>query len=118
VWFAEINWTLLFTKVKLGTKFTGLPKYPQVRRDLALVVDSTVRYEQIRELAFQAERKLLREVNVFDVYHSEKLGAGKKSLAVSFILIDENKTLTDKQIDQVMEKLIAAFGNKLGAVLR
>ena len=118
VWFAEINWNAVFQKARPTAKFAELPKYPQVRRDLALVLDSSVRYEQVRELAFQVERKLLREVNVFDVYVSDKLGAGKKSLAVSFILMDESKTLTDKQIDQVMEKLISAYRNKFGAVLR
>lgn len=118
VFYAEINWDVVLKKVHLNVKFEELPKYPSVRRDLALVVDHSVRYEHIRSLAYVVERKLLKSVNIFDVYVSDKLGEGKKSLAVSFILQDETKTLTDKQIDQVMEKLISAFEKKLGAVLR
>ncbi len=118
VWYAELNWDVILRKVQLTVKYQELTKYPQVRRDLALVVDLSVRYEHIRSLAYQVERKLLKEVNIFDVYTSDKLGTGKKSLAVSFILQDETKTLADKQIDQVMEKLIIAFEKKLGAVLR
>ncbi len=118
VFYAEINWDVVLKKVHLNVKFEELPKYPSVRRDLALVVDHSVRYEHIRSLAYVVERKLLKSVNIFDVYTSDKLGEGKKSLAVSFILQDETKTLTDKQIDQVMEKLISAYEKKLGAVLR
>jgi phenylalanyl-tRNA synthetase beta chain len=118
VFYGELTWDLLLRKSNLNVKFQDLPRFPLVRRDLALVVEHSVHYEQIRELAFQVERKLLKAVNAFDVYTSEKLGPGKKSLAVSFILQDENKTLTDKQIDQVMAKLISAYQQKLGAVLR
>ncbi len=118
IWYAELNWDVILKKVHLNVKFEEIPKYPWVRRDLALVVDHAVRYEHIRTLAYQVERKLLKSVNIFDVYTSDKLGEGKKSLAVSFILQDENKTLTDKQIEQVMEKLITAFEKKFGAVLR
>lgn len=118
VWYAEINWDVVMRKVQLNVKFQELPKYPLVRRDLALVVDRSIHYEDIRSLAYVVERKLLKEVNIFDVYTSDKFGADKKSLAVSFILQDENKTLTDKQIEQVMEKLQTAFEKKLGAVLR
>ncbi|MFA6128486.1 MAG: phenylalanine--tRNA ligase subunit beta [Bacteroidales bacterium] len=118
VWFAEINWDVILGKASLSAKFQELPKYPLVRRDFALVVDQSVRYEDIRSLAYLVERKLLKDVNIFDVYTSDKLGQDKKSLAISFILQDENKTLTDKQIEQVMEKLQTAFEKKLGAVLR
>ncbi|TSA38958.1 MAG: phenylalanine--tRNA ligase subunit beta [Porphyromonadaceae bacterium] len=118
VWYAELNWDIILRKVQLNVKFQELAKYPLVRRDLALVVDNSIRYEHIRSLACLVERKLLKEVNIFDVYTSEKLGSDKKSLAVSFILQDENKTLTDKQIEQVMEKLRIAFEKQLGAVLR
>ncbi len=118
VWFAELSWDGILRKTKLAVKFGELAKYPQVRRDLALVVDHTVHYEQIRSLAFAVERKLLKDVNLFDVYLSDKLGAGKKSLAVSFILQDETKTLADKQIELVMEKLVKAYEQKLGAILR
>jgi len=118
VWYAELNWDVILRKVQLNVKYQELAKYPLVRRDLALVVDHSIRYEHIRSLAYLVERKLLKEVNIFDVYTSEKLGPDKKSLAVSFILQDENKTLTDKQIEQVMEKLVTAFEKKFGAVLR
>jgi phenylalanyl-tRNA synthetase beta chain len=118
VWFAEINWDETLRKTRLQAKYQELPKYPWVRRDLALVVDRAVKYDEIRTLAFQVERKILKEVNLFDIYESDKLGTDKKSMAVSFILMDENKTLTDKQIDQVMSGLIAAFEKKLGATLR
>lgn len=118
VWYAELNWDAILRRIQIKVKFQELAKYPLVRRDLALVVDHTVRYEHIRSLAYSTERKLLKEVNIFDVYASEKLGSDKKSLAVSFILQDESKTLTDQQIEQVMEKLIGAFEKKLGAVLR
>ena len=118
VFYAEINWDELLRKTRMNVRFQELPKYPSVRRDLALVVDQSVKYEEIRSLAFMVERKLLREVNLFDLYVHEKLGPGKKSLAVSFILLDESKTLTDKQIDHVMSGLISAFEKKLGAALR
>jgi phenylalanyl-tRNA synthetase beta chain len=118
VFYAEINWDELLRKTRMNVRFQELPKYPWVRRDLALVVDQSVKYEEIRSLAFMVERKLLKEVNLFDLYVHEKLGQGKKSLAVSFILLDESKTLTDKQIDHVMSGLISAFEKKLGAALR
>lgn len=115
VWFAEINWDLLLSKANFEIRVKELPRFPWVRRDLALVVDHQISYEQIRTLAFKTERKLLREVNVFDVYTSEKIGTDKKSLAVSFILQDENKTLTDKQIEETMGRLFRAFQEQFGA---
>ena len=105
VWFAEINWDILLRKVNLQVKFQELPKYPWVRRDLALMVDQSVTYDQIRSLALLVERKLIREVNLFDVYVSDKLGPGKKSMAISFILQDENKTLIDNAIDSLMKNI-------------
>lgn len=118
VWYAELHWDLLIKLSNLKVTFQELPRYPWVRRDLALVVDKSIRFEQVKSLAFMVERKLLKDVNLFDIYTSDKLGEGKKSLAVSFILQDENKTLTDKQIDQVMSALVSAYEKKLGAVLR
>jgi len=88
-----------------------------VRRDLALLIDKSVKYNQVEELAFNTEKKLLKEVNLFDVYEGEKLG-NKKSYAVSFTLMDKEATLTDKQIDSVMDKLISNYKEKLGAELR
>ena len=95
-----------------------MPKFPEVRRDLALLIDTAISYAQIEELAFQTEKKLLKAVNLFDVYEGEKLEAGKKSYAVSFIIQDENSTLEDKQIEKIMDKLISTFKEKLGAAIR
>jgi phenylalanyl-tRNA synthetase beta chain len=97
--------------------YNEVPKFPSVRRDLALLIDKTVPYGEIESLAYATERKLLQEVNLFDIYEDQKLG-NRKSLAVSFMLLSEQATLTDKQIDSVMEKLLTAFREKLGAELR
>ncbi len=100
------------------TLFAELPKYPEVRRDLALLLDKPVRFTQIRELAGKVERKLLRSVDLFDVYEGKGVPEGKKSYAVSFILRDDEKTLNDKQIDKIMQRLIFTFEKELGATLR
>lgn len=118
VFYAQFNWAVLlkaFKKVKV--QFTELPLYPSVRRDLALLLDRSVKYEQLKSLALNTEKKLLKEVNLFDVYEGEKLG-NKKSYALSFILQSEDATLTDKQIEKVMEKLIENYKNTFGAELR
>jgi phenylalanyl-tRNA synthetase beta chain len=118
VYYAFINWEVLlksFKKQKIA--FSEVPKYPSVQRDLALLIDKSVKYHQIEELAFANEKKLLTEVNLFDIYEDEKLG-NKKSYAVSFTLQNREATLTDKQIDAVMEKLIKAYKTNLGAELR
>jgi phenylalanyl-tRNA synthetase beta chain len=88
-----------------------------VRRDLALLLNENIKYSEVEELALSTEKKLLKEVNLFDIYSDAKLG-GKKSYAVSFMLQDNAATLTDKQIDAVMEKLVKGFKEKLGAELR
>ena len=90
----------------------------KARRDLALLLDKEVKFTDIKDLAYKSERKLLKKVSLFDVYEGEKLGANKKSYAVSFILQDENKTLTDKQIDKIMNNFIRVFEKELGAVIR
>ncbi len=95
-----------------------LPKYPEVRRDLALLLDSSVSFAQLRSLAFSTERKLLKEVSLFDVYEGDKLPEGKKSYALSFVLCDPAQTLVDQQIDKTMNALIQAFEQKLGAKIR
>jgi phenylalanyl-tRNA synthetase beta chain len=118
VFYANINWEVLvklFSKQKIV--FEELSKFPSVRRDLALLLDKSVKYQQVEELAYNTEKKLLKDVNLFDVYENEKLG-DKKSYAVSFTLINEEATLTDKQIDTVMDKLIKNYKEKLGAELR
>ncbi|MEQ3655805.1 MAG: phenylalanine--tRNA ligase subunit beta, partial [Dokdonia sp.] len=98
--------------------FTPIPKYPEVRRDLSLLLDTDISFDQIQALAKQTEKQLLKDVNLFDVYQGSNLPEDKKSYALSFVLQDENKTLTDKQIDKVMHKLQQRFEKELGASLR
>ena len=95
-----------------------MPKFPAVKRDLALLLNKEVSFKEIYKLSFQSEKTVLKEVDLFDVYEGGKLPEGKKSYAVSFVLQDENKTLTDKQIDKIMKKLQATFEKNLEAVLR
>jgi phenylalanyl-tRNA synthetase beta chain len=119
VYYAELNWTALMKVVrKQKVEFTDIPKYPAVSRDLALLIDQNVEFAQIEEVARQTERKLLKKVELFDVYEGDKLPAGKKSYAVNFILQDAEKTMGDKQIDAIMQKLIANLKKQLGAELR
>jgi len=101
-----------------NTTFTDIPRYPEVRRDLALLLSKDVRFSAIRDLAFRTERKLLRKVGLFDVYEGKGIPDDKKSYAVSFILRDDEKTLQDNQIDRIMQKLINIFEKELGARLR
>lgn len=118
VFFADLQWNNLLSLLNSTVKYKEIPKYPEVRRDLALVLDNSRTFEEIRKLAFHVEKRFLKSINLFDVFESEKLGPGKKSYAVSFALQDERKTLTDKQIDKIMKSLISAFEQKLGAKLR
>ena len=119
VYFAELNWTQLMKATRKNeVLFTDIPKHPAVSRDLALLVDNGVEFAQIEQVARQTEKKLLKQVELFDVYEGKNLPAGKKSYAVNFILQDEEKTMNDKQIDAIMQKLIAQLTSKLGAQLR
>lgn len=119
VLYADIAWKTVLNLVKNNTVlFKDIPKFPVVKRDLALLVDENVSYKEINELAINAEKSLLKSMNLFDVYVGDKLPNGKKSYAVSFTLQDENRTLTDKQIDKTMQKLQKTFEAKLGAELR
>jgi len=119
VYFAELNWTQLMKATKKNeVTFTEIPKHPAVSRDLALLVDNSVEFAQIEQIARQSEKKLLKKVELFDVYEGDKLPAGKKSYAVNFILQDIEKTMNDKQIDAIMQKLIANLKKQLGAELR
>ena len=119
VYFAELNWTQLMKATrKAQVLYTEIPKHPAVSRDLALLVDSTVEFAQIEQIARQSEKKLLKSVELFDVYEGKNLPAGKKSYAVNFILQDEEKTMNDKQIDAIMQKLIANLKKQLNAELR
>jgi len=119
VLYANFNWeNVLKVGGKSQIKVSVLPKFPAVKRDFALLLDEAVTFNEIYNLAFQAEKKLLKEVDLFDVYEGDKLEKGKKSYAVSFLLQDENKTLEDKQIDKIMKKLQQTFEKNVGATLR
>ena len=119
VYAAEVCWDVLFKAIKgLKVRYAELPRYPEVRRDLALVVDENQNYATLRQIAFRTEKRLLKKVGLFDVYKGDKLPEGKKQYALSFILQDTEKTLTDKMVDSVMERLLAAFTKEAGAVLR
>ena len=117
--FADLQWEAIL-QLAQGHKvvYKEIAKYPEVRRDLALLIDEQISFAQIHQLAFQTEKSLLKSVNLFDVYQGDKLPKDKKSYAVSFILQDENKTLTDKQIEKTMTHLQTAFKEQLGAELR
>ncbi|MFN4027062.1 MAG: phenylalanine--tRNA ligase subunit beta [Flavobacterium sp.] len=118
VFYADFNWNLILKLIGSKIKFTDIPKYPEVRRDLALLVDETVAFDAIYNIARQTEKSLLKAVNLFDVYQGKNLPEGKKSYAVSFTLQDSSKTLTDEQIDKIMSKLLKNMENELGASLR
>ncbi|MGI9546941.1 MAG: phenylalanine--tRNA ligase subunit beta, partial [Flavobacteriaceae bacterium] len=119
VLYAEFDWDLLIEKAaEQEIVYRPVAKYPEVKRDFALLLKDEVTFEQLREIAFKTEGKLLKQVDLFDVYRGKKLPKGKKSYAVSFIIQDETKTLTDKQIDRIMNKLQKAYETKLDAELR
>jgi len=119
VYFADLNWNALMKEIgKQKVSFAEIPKYPEVKRDLAMLLDKAVTFAEIEKIAFDTERKLLKKVTLFDVYEGKNLEAGKKSYAVSFILQDETKTLTDSQIDGIMKKMLSNFESKLDAKLR
>ena len=119
VYYADIHWTLLLNAIKKHkVSYTPLPKFPEVKRDLALLVDKEVTFSAIEMWARRTEKELLKAVSIFDVYEGQHLPEGKKSYAVSFLLRDDSKTLNDKQIEKVMEKLIHAFKRELGAQIR
>lgn len=119
VCYADFNWKELLKAVKsVKVGYKELSKFPAVKRDLALLLDKKVQFAEIEKIAYETEKKLLKEVSLFDVYEGKNLEAGKKSYAVSFLLQDETATLNDKQIDKIMSKLVANLENKLGAKLR
>lgn len=118
VFYADFNWNLVLKLIGTKIKFTDIPKYPEVRRDLALLIDESVAFDTIYNIARQTEKSLLKDVNLFDVYQGKNLPEGKKSYAVSFILQDNSKTLTDEQIDKIMTKLQKNLENEVGASLR
>ena len=119
VFYSDINWKAMLELTReTKIRYQEIPKYPAVKRDFALLLDETVSFGEVYEIAFQTEKNLLEEVSLFDVYKGKNLPEGKKSYAISFTLQDPSKTLTDKQIDKIMSKLEAGYKNKLGASLR
>ena len=119
VYYADLNWKELMKAIKGNTvSYKEISKFPAVKRDLALLIDKSIQFAEIEKIAYETEKKLLKNVELFDVYEGKNLEAGKKSYAVSFMLQDENATLNDKQIDKFMQKLIANLQKKLNAQLR
>ena len=119
VFAAEINWPALLELVKRNRiKYKELPKFPEVRRDLALLLDESVSYADLRKSALRVGKKLLKQVGLFDVYRGDKIAEGKKQYAMSFVLQDLDKTLTDNDVERVMSKLLSTFQNEFGATLR
>lgn len=119
VYYADFDWeNLIKEATKNKVSYTEIPKYPAVKRDLALLIDKSVSFAEIKTIAFNCEKNLLKSVSIFDVYEGEKLGADKKSYAVSFILQDTEQTLNDKQIDKIMQKLINSYEKQIGAQIR
>ncbi|SHJ27335.1 phenylalanine--tRNA ligase subunit beta [Flavobacterium haoranii] len=118
VLYADIFWDKIQKYISNKIKYTDIPKYPEVRRDLALLLDSSVAFEEVYKVAKQTEKKLLKDINLFDVYEGKNLPEGKKSYAVSFTIQDESKTLNDKEIEKIMSKLQTNLEKELGASLR
>ncbi len=119
VFYADFNWDLIIDAVKkTNIQYTEVPKFPEVRRDLALLIDKAIQFEQLEQLAYQSEKSILKSVSLFDVYEGDKLPSDKKSYALSFTLQDETATLTDKQIEKTMDKLMKIYKEKVGAEIR
>ncbi len=118
VFYADFDWAYLSKQYNTDFSFKPLSKFPEVRRDLSLVIDKAVKFEDIRKLSTKLERKLINRINVFDVYEGDKIDAGKKAYAISFFLQDQDSTLTDKVIDKTMNRLIQGFERDLGALIR
>ena len=119
VFAAEINWQVLFKLVKKDKfSFTELPRFPEVRRDLALLLDEAVAYGDLRKSAFRSAKKLLKSVTLFDVYRGENIAPGKKQYALNFVLQDPERTLTDAEVEKTMDRILEGFKNEFGAILR
>ena len=119
VFAAEINWEVFFSLVKRDKfSFKELPKFPEVRRDLALLLDEGVAYGDVHKAAIKAGKKLIKSVTLFDVYRGDKIPAGKKQYALNFVLQDPERTLTDADVENTMNRLLTTLQNELGATLR
>jgi phenylalanyl-tRNA synthetase beta chain len=118
VYFVDIPWKALMDQYKPAIRYAEVPRFPAVQRDLALVVDESLPYARIEAVAYRKKLNRLRTVQLFDIFRSDKIGEGKKSVALSFTFQDEEKTMTDKEIDSMMTQLMEAFESELGAELR
>ena len=119
VYAADFNWdVLLDLAANTKTKCQKISKFPQVRRDLSLLIDKSVSFEDLHKIAMKVDNKILKSVNLFDVYEGDTLPKGKKSYALAFTIADETQTLTDKYVDKVMDKLMKSFTDKAGAEIR
>ena len=118
VFHAQLDWETVLSLYKSDIAYEPIPKFPEVKRDLSLVLDKSVSYADIQQLAFKQEKKLLNRINLFSVYEGDKIEKGKKAYAISFFLQDKFKTLTDKQIDKSMSALMSLYEKELGAVIR
>jgi phenylalanyl-tRNA synthetase beta chain len=119
VYYADFNWEQVMALIKNNKiVFEELPRFPEVRRDLSMILAKEVKFEQIRAIAMKTEKALLKRINLFDVYEGDKIENGKKSYAVSFYLQDSAKTLADEQIEKIMGSLVKAFERELGAQIR
>lgn len=118
IFYAELNTALLFNTANPKLVIEDVPKFPEVRRDLSLVLDKSVSFDEIRKMVLTTEKRLIKDIIAFDVYEGSNLPAGKKAYALGFTLLDETKTLTDEEIDKTMNRLMAAFEQTLGAVIR
>jgi len=118
IFYADLSTALLFKSANPKFVVQEVPRFPEVRRDLSLVLDKQVTFDEIRALVVNTEKKLIKEIIAFDVYEGDKIPQGKKAYALGFTLLDENKTLTDEEIDKVMTRLMSAFEGKMGAVIR
>ena len=118
VYFADIDLDFLHNLKSKPIQYQEIPKFPEVNRDLALVVDKNVSYSQIEQIALSNKFEQLKNIQLFDIFESDKLGVNKKSMAVSFTFLDENKTMTDKEIDSFMQKLITDYEKTIQAEIR
>ena len=118
IFYADFNWDLLLSQTSDNIVVERASRFPEVRRDLSLVIDKNVQFKEIISLTRKTERKLIKKVDVFDVYEGDNLGIDKKSYSIKFILDDKGKTLTDKVIDKTMNRLIKTFESEIGALIR
>ncbi|MFK7953342.1 MAG: phenylalanine--tRNA ligase subunit beta [Ekhidna sp.] len=118
VFYSQLDWQVILKKYKSDISYEPISKYPEVKRDLSLVLDKSISYAEIQQLAFKQEKKLLNRINLFSVYEGDKIEKGKKAYAISFFLQDKFKTLSDKQIDKSMSALMHLYEKELGAIIR